>query len=91
MKIQFPAKASLHDSNYRRIYIRIPKSAWIAYQLEQLVGKLIHVHIWKLGEEKPISRFTDHLKWHRDTGRFVTTVWTDLEPTYYVVTIEEPE
>jgi len=91
MKIQFPVKASIHDSNYRSIYIRIPKSAWIAYQLERLVGKLVRVSIQRPGEEKPIWRFTDHLKRHRDTARFVTTMWTDLEPTYYIVTIEEPE
>ncbi|MHA1483920.1 MAG: hypothetical protein ACTSPR_01220 [Candidatus Thorarchaeota archaeon] len=47
MKIQFPAKVSLHDSNYRKIYIRIPKSAWIAYQLERLVGRLVRVSIWE--------------------------------------------
>ena len=91
MKIQFPAKASIHDQRYRRIYIRIPKSAWIAYQLERLVGKMVRVSIWKPGEEKPIWQFFDHLVRHRDTGRFVTTMWTDLEPTYYIVTIEESE
>jgi len=91
MKIQFPVKASIHARNYRSIYIRIPKAAWIAYQLEQLVGKLVQVSIWKPGEEKPIWRFTDFLRRHRDTGRFVSTMWTDLEPTYYIVTIEEPE
>lgn len=91
MKIQFPAKASIHDSTYRRIYIRIPKSAWIAYQLERLIDKPIQVSIWKPGEEKPMLLFFTHLKPHRDTGRFVTTMWTDLEPTYYIVMIEEPE
>jgi len=90
MKIQFPAKASIHD-HYRRIYIRIPKAAWIAYQLEQLVGRLVRVSIWQPGGEKPIWRFIDHLTRHRDTGRFVTTMWTDLAPTYYIVTIEEHE
>ena len=54
MKIQFPVKASIHARNYRSIYIRIPKAAWIAYQLEQLVDKLVQVSIWKPGEEKPI-------------------------------------
>ena len=90
MKIQFPVKASMHD-HYRRIYIRIPKAAWIAYQLERLAGRLVRVSIWEPGGEKPIWRFIDHLIRHRDTGRFVTTMWTDLEPTYYIVTIEEHE
>jgi len=91
MKIQFPAKASTHDRKYQRLYLRIPKAAWVAYQLEQLVGRLIRVTIWEPGGKKPIVQFISQLRRPRDTGRFVTTMWTDLEPTYYIVTIEEPK